>query len=145
MTNDDKPEIEGLEEAIATSNITKSYASFGLLTAQEAQIGGQATESLYEKNPYMPMIVLDGKLTPVEAHVARQRMGTWDCVVETFGVEGNLGSILLQDLELDQNVRTYGQTVKDPELLNAQYFADMPDKEEILKEFPYARPQEEQS
>ena len=130
-------------QEIVKSAMEKDYAiaSNHHLTPQEHGVLGsgctQTDRDVYSL-PYTPLAVQLGECTVEEANVLRMQHGVGCMLICYEGKNGFMSKYLLPPLDLNKESPTYGQTLKDPELLNPEYFLDLPLDIERL-EFPFKR------
>lgn len=102
-----------------------------LFTCQEHNLFG-STMREYEHAPYTPIAVLRGDLSPEECQVQRfmiKEIGALPVVWNQNYIQGKMS---LEDLDLDKNSDTYGQTVFDPRLVNMERKIN-----KVLPKFPF--------
>lgn len=111
----------------------------GLLTLQEHILFGSSyQDEKYLDNPYVPLLVLDGKVS-VEECDKKRRLGDKLSNVPGgyWGEKYFQCDMSVEVLNLDNNSDKYGQTVRDPALVKlSHYFEKMKD---FSSEFPYMR------
>ena len=112
-----------------------------LLTLQEHKlIGSSPQNERNESNPYTPLAILDNKVSVEDCYVARKRMAILTgCYPQFWSKDGYKGKAILTDINLDFESETYGQTLEDPVLLNADYFPDCPSEIDARERFPYKK------
>ena len=95
-----------------------------ILTAQEHKLFGGGVPDKYEKKPYTPMAIIDEELSVEECNRLRKEKEKSDPIEGAFvgywGVRGLSGRITLEHLVLDKNSPYYGQTVRDPVLVEVE-------------------------
>ena len=99
------------------------------LTYQEHVLGGLETCKIYERIPYKPIGVIEGRLKVEEAAVLRREKGRMAAIGSYFKMPG-IVQVSLEALAIT------GETKRDPQLLDV----DMKPMNTVYSEdFPYRR------
>ncbi len=130
--------IKRLEKIIAKPDLGMNNTK--ILTAQEHALVCSSVLKKYQDQPYTPLCAIqDGEMTVEEAYVARKRSTFSRIIPMFFAKYGMYGLCILEDLDLDPCSETYGQTRRDPKLLNSQFYAPSPESIDASNKFPFKR------
>ncbi len=103
------------------------------LTPQEILLSGSTCYLGHQEFPYTPIAIQEGKLTVDECNKIRKQNLETNVLTSFWGFLG-FGFASLENLNLNPNSSTYGQTINDPILIRITTLIEK-DKEE----FPFMR------
>ena len=120
-------EITRLRETRRVYEEFDKQVNLSLLTAQEYllsglfELTGRLPQEKYLSNPHTPITVIDGKMTVEERNKKRQDAGRFPTGMPNYW--GRLGDYAsLEPLDLNPKSPTYGNTLRDSVLVNAEDF-----------------------
>ena len=118
--------------------MSKEYLGNSIYTAQEHNLFGSSIgEKKYREKPYTPLAIIDGRVSVEECNNRRLKIKSLGgALLEYWGGGGYSATMSLEPLVLDKNSSSYGQTVRDPVLVDLDKDGSVRD---LRDEFPYKR------
>lgn len=106
-------------------------------TPQEHKLIGSGVDKKYDENPHTPLSVFDGDISAEEANEMRKRQKTMETIPAYWGIQGSVGNMTMEELNLDERSDHYGETVRDPILMSSDN--DSKVNKDFTNRFPFKR------
>jgi hypothetical protein len=108
-----------------------------ILTAQEHKLIGSTVDEKYKQQPYKPLCIVD-EASIEKCNKERLEIKLLGAVcVSYWGTKGNFGTATLEPLDTNAGSETYGQTIRDPVLI--EIIVDTGFNEDLRDKFPFKR------
>lgn len=138
--------VEAALEARILEEFSGLKSIIDLLTAQEHDLIGGTVDGKYKEKPYTPLAVVDKQLSPERCEEARRQLGFYKSMNVTYwgryAIDSGSAEFSLPRLDLEEDSDTFGETLWDPRLLNANELRHLEHDEEgpdNTINFPYRR------